>query len=291
MLLLGEPHLSIELGFPYPCDWQVYDEHIIQFMVDQTKRGLAVAGIVKCFRPWAAEFIVQNGGSIFQLVRNPMEVVGSNMGKKPGSDLRYLGHKARDENDNFRAHCLYYRESYGGIWADWKREPIVRIEDLTRSCGRSGLFLKAVMEYVTQTSWPDGYINHICQTYLPGYFYGMETIREGEAVVGIRDDTVFAYEPWRMNWYDDPRAAEHWASWGSLSREIFAETLGPLCDNLGYDYRDKPGFTKTDWPLATQYAWKEQAHSLQPIPYEGPVEIRGAWPHGDRGLPRWKGDL
>lgn len=290
MLLVGEPHLPTELGFSYPCDWETYDKHVIKFMQDQTRLGMAVAGIVKCFRPWAARFITKNGGRIFQLVRNPMEVVGSNMGKKPGSDVRYLGHKAKDENENFRAHCLYYKESYGAIYSAWKQEPVVRIEDLTRSCGLDGAFLKAVMEYMTQTPWPDGYIAHICKHYLPGYFYGLETIRKDRVVIGIEPNTVLAYESWRMNWQDDPRASEYWDAWGDDTRAIFVETLGPLCDSLGYNCRDRPGRVNTDWTLVNQYAWKEQAAALKPIPYEGDTTIRGAFPHGPSGLPRWKGD-
>jgi len=288
MLLVGEPHLPTELGFPYPCDSETYDRHVIRFMLSQTAQGKAVTGIVKCFRPWAAQFIIEHGGRIFQLVRNPMEVVGSNMGKKPGSDLRYLGHRSRDENDNFRAHCMYYREAYGAMVNTWRQEPIVRIEDFNRSCGSDGAFLKAVMEYVTQTEWPDGYIQHICKTYLPGYFYGLETIRENGIVVGIKPDTVLAYESWRMNWFDDPRAGEYWAAWGDETRAAFVDILGPVCDRLGYNCRDRPGHVDADWPLVTQYAWKAQAAQLKPIPYEGDVIIRGSFPHGKPGLPAWR---
>ena len=289
MLLLGEPHLPMELGFTYPCSSRVYDEYVIKFMQDQARLGKAVTGIVKCFRPWAADFILENGGRIFQLVRNPMEVVGSNMGKKPGSDMRFLGHKARNEEENFKAHCMYYQKAYSHIFADWRKEPIVRIEDLNRSCGKDGAFLKAVMEYVTQTEWSDGYIRHICKTYLPGYFYGLETIKEDGVIVGIKKNTVLAYESWRMNWFDDPRASEYWNSWGEETRTTFVEILGPVCRQLGYNCQDRPGHVDEKWPLVGQYAWRAHAAQLRAIPYEGDVVIRGSFPYGEPGLPKWRG--
>lgn len=285
MIILGEPHLSIELDFPWPgTGAQAYDQKIIDFMISQTQQGRAVAGIVKCFRPWCTEWIVQNGGRIIALVRNPMEVLGSNMNKKPGSDVQFLGHKARDANEQFQAHAMYYRTAYEEIWSHRRNEPVTRIEDYNRSCGGDGRWLKAVMEWATQTPWPDGYIEHICKTYLPGYFYGMECVKQNGIVVGTKGDPI-AYEPWRMNWYDDPRASEYWAGWSEMERRIFREILGPICDNLGYNCRDYPGQVDVDWPLKDQYAWR--GIPLSSIPYQGEVVIRGSYPHGKVGLPRW----
>jgi len=283
MRIVGEPHLDSELGIPWPgISSEEYDRYVIRFLESQ---DVACAGIVKCFRPWAAKWIVQHGGRIIALVRNPMEVLGSNMGKKAGCDLQFLGRKARDANEQFQAHAMYYRAAYEEIWKNWRTEPITRIEDYNRSCGGDGQFLKQVMEWATQTEWPDGYIAHIQEHYLPGYFYGLQTIMEDGIVVGMISDPI-AYEAWRMNWYDDPRAAEYWAGWSEQERGIYARILGPTSASFGYNYTDRPGHVDVDWLLKTQYAWKNAV--LASLPYQGEVIIRGSYPHGPAGLPVWR---
>lgn len=286
MVVLGELHLPTELNFPYPCPAKEYDERGIAFLESQMSRGIAAAGIVKCFRPWAEHFILDQGGRIVQLVRNPMEVVGFRTHKpsfyKPDMDLRFLGRKAQNKTDWFRAHVAYYAKSYMGLLRNWRHEPLIRIEDLSRSCGGNGLLFKSAMEYITQTPFPIGYVRHIQQHYLPGYHYPCETIWHDGVVVGT-ESTPQPYQDWRMSWGDDPFPTIYWQSWTPTEREIFAEGLGPACDRMGYNYRDRPGFADIIWPLGEKYAWSK--YPLKEIPFTDDLPTREGYPFGKPGLP------
>jgi hypothetical protein len=285
MRVLGEIHTKGQLDFPYPQPPGRYDAHGIGFLQSQMDQGIAVTGIVKSFRGRAEKFILENGGRIVQLVRNPMEVAGSNMYKKPGSAPRMLGHKARDQLEDFLAHVLYYERTYSLVIGREAQEPIIRIEDLNRSCGGDGLFFKAVMEYVTQTEWPIGYVRHIQENYLPGYRYPVTVVKKNGVVVGI-ESAPFSYEPWRMSWGDDPRPREHWDSWAQEERDIAREALGEVSKALGYNCWDNPGFTELDWPLRDHFPWAKAGRTLAPVPHNLDFESR-LTRRGESGLPAY----
>lgn len=279
MRVVGEFHLS--LGFAWPCPVAEYDARVVGFLESQVAQGIAAAGIVKCFWGKTVNLIRGQGGRIVQVIRNPMEVVGFRMhGKvyhKAGVAQRFLGREAKNRTELFRAHALYYKTSYGAVFKKWRQEPVVRLEDLNRSCGGDGLVFKGVMEYMTQTEFPIGYVRHIQEHYLPGYHYSHRLVQQDGVVVGI-EPVVYAYESWRMSWADDAQPGCYWETWSPEERGVFAEVLGPVCDSLGYNYRDRPGFTDTQWPLSHRYPWSRGC--LEPIPPVSPG------PHVRRGIPQ-----
>lgn len=265
MRAVGEFHLS--LGFDYPCPIVEYDERVVEFLKSQIDQGLAAAGIVKCFWAKTEKLIHDQGGRIIQVIRNPMEVVGFRMhGKvyhKPGLARRFLGREAKNRVELFRAHVLYYMTAYHTICKRWRQEPIVRLEDLNRSCSGDGLVFKNIMEFMTQVAFPIEYVRHVQKHYLPGYHYSHHLAVQDGIVVGL-EPVVSTYQPWRMSWADDGGAAHYWETWSQAEREIFAKELGPICDKLGYNYRDRPGFTNVQWPLGHKYPWSGTG-SLEPI--------------------------
>ena len=273
MRILGEAHREPQLDFagdgePWPgITVERYDEKVIAFMDSQAAQGIACTGIVKCFWAKGAAHIRARGGRILSLVRNPLLVVGVNRRKDKAPEL-YLGHAPRNDDEQFLAINLYYKESYQAIWRMREKEPITRIEDYNRSCGTDGRFLKEVMEWATQTDWPDEYIKYVREHCLPGYAYPIKTRRENGVVVGI-DSVLSVREPWRMNWYDDPRAERIWKSWPAYERDVFADTMGEVAQLFGYNYLTQPGFVEPDWALRDAYAWS--GADLRPIPYEGDV--------------------
>ena len=289
MRILGEAHVSTQLDFPYPCPPREYDDHIIAFLKSQTLQGVRVAGIIKSFWKYTRKFILDNGGRICTVLRNPMEVVGFKMHKKPKPGLK----------PSFGAHVLHYKKVYEVRMAQSGEQPVVRLEDLNRSLGGDGQFFKSFMEWLTKTPFPQGYIEHIQRHYLPGYYYGLSTVRVNGIVVDVHS-AVIRCQPWRMQWGDDPRPGEFWESWSEEERELFAEGLGPICEKLGYNYTDRPGFTEKDWSLASEYAWGKLADTLEPVPYDRSFtgrELEPDWPWLDLKtirepckLPIWKGE-
>lgn len=288
MRVLGEVHVPTQLDFPYPSPKGEYDRQIIVFLQSQMDQKIAAAGIIKCFQPYSQKFIREHKGRIVQLVRNPMEVAGFNVYKKIGAAERMLGHPARDQDEDFHAHMLYYELSYNAILHRRKQEPIIRIEDLNRSCGGDGQFFKAVMEYMTQTDWPVEYIKHIQRWYLPGYHYPFKVVKRDGIVVGI-ETTPFAHQLWRLSWGDDPRPGEYWQAWTPKQRTMFTSALTEVSRYLGYDCLDNPGFTEIDWPLRDTFPWAGAGQTLQPVPHESDYESR--LPRkGKVGLPAFGGD-
>ena len=289
MRVVGEIHVF--LGFTWPCPVSEYDEKVVGFLESQVAQGIAAAGIVKCFWGKTERLIHDRGGAIIQLVRNPMEVVGFRMhGKvyhKAGLAQRFLGREAANRAELFRVHAMYYKLTYGHVLSRWRQEPVVRLEDMNRSCGSDGLFFKSVMEAMAQTAFPIEYVRHVQKHYLPGYHYSHRLIQQDGIVVRI-EPAVHAYQSWRMSWDDDAQPGFYWESWSSEEREIFAEVLGPVCDQLGYNYRDHPGFTDMHWPLDHRYPWS-RAGSLEPIPsaLSSPTRRRGVPQEVD--LPIFKG--
>lgn len=285
MRVLGEVHLPSELDFPYPCPGGgvEYNKRVIAFLQSQIDQGVAATGIVKCFQSPTVEFIRKHQGHIIQVIRNPMEVAGTNVYKKKGFAERFLGHPARDKGEDFLACMIYYKTSYEGILVRKEQEPIVRLEDLNRSCGGDGHFFKVTMEYMTQTEFPVAYVKHIQQWYLPAYHYGCYAVKDDGVVVGI-DSRPYVYESWRMTWGDDPRPTEYWESWTDNERAMFAEHIGPVSAILGYNYTDRPGYTDVDWALRDTFPWGQAGSTLAPTLYDLDVETRAAYP-GKKGLP------
>jgi len=287
MSVLGELHMPSQLNFEYPCSTEKYDEYGIAFLQSQIDQGRAAAGIVKCFWNDAVAFIRGHGGHIIQLVRNPMEVAGTNMYRKIDVDYRFLGRKAKNMAELFRAHLLYYQLSYSGFFNRRIAEPIVRIEDLNRSCGGDGAFIKVVMEHITQTEFSPGYVKHIQKYYLPGYHYGCHAIKENRIVVGI-EPGVYPYEKWRMSWGDDPRPGEYWNSWTAEEQGMARDILGPISEKFGYNCTDRPGYTETGWLYSKDLPWSAAALGLVAIPYTSDVETRQAYPYSKENPPDYR---
>jgi hypothetical protein len=288
MRVVGEFHLS--LGFAWPCPISEYDERVARFLESQVAQGVAAAGTVKCFWGKTEKLIRGQGGRIVQVIRNPMEVMGFRMhGKvyhKAGIAKRFLGREAKNRDELFRAHAMYYKTSYETILKKWRQEPVIRLEDLNRSCGSDGLAFKSVMEFMAQTAFPIEYVRHIQEHYLPGYHYSHRLIQQDGAVVAI-EPVVYAYQPWRMSWADDAQPGHYWETWSPTERKIYAEVLGPVCDGLGYNYRDRPGFTDIQWPLSHRYPWSKI--KLEPIPSVSPgLSVRRGVPQ-EVNLPIFKG--
>lgn len=287
MRVLGEAHVPTQLDFPYPSQPGEYDRQILAFLQSQMDQDVAAAGIIKCFRRLSEKFIKAQHGRIVQLIRNPMEVVGSSLYKKKGFAQRMLGHPARDKEEDFLAYVLYYQRSYEGMVHRSRQEPIIRIEDLNRSCGGDGQFFKAVMEHMTQTEWSMDYVRHIQRWYLPGYRYWWRTIKRNKIVVGI-EAFSHGHERQRMSWADDTRASVHWEGWTPTERKMFLHALRPVSDRLGYNCRDRPGYTDMRWPLRDQCPWSAAGASLLPI--EGvPPEPGRRWIRETTSLPVFDG--
>lgn len=274
MRLVGEAHRPEQLDFaadgePWPgISTARYDEKVIAFMESQEAQGVACAGVVKCFWDKGRRFILDHGGRIFALVRNPMLVVGVNRHKNKNA-AHYLGHEPTNEEESFRAILLYYRDIYLGLWQRRFEEPITRIEDYNRSCARDGRFLKEVMEWATQTPWDGDYICTIQANCFPGYSYPLRAEKDGKTIVKLGSAPTVR-ERWRMNWCDDPRPQAYWEAWSSAERQAFAEIMGEVCDLFGYDYRQQPGFVQPSWELENAYSWS--GAGLEPVPYSGGVE-------------------
>lgn len=234
MSVLGELHLSSELGFTYPCRLSEYDQRGIAFLESRMEAGDAAAGLVKCFWRDVVAFVKAHGGRIVQQLRNPLEVTGYNMGTKPKVVKLFLHRESADPKDVFTAHCMWYATSYMEAIRREAREPIYLIEDLNASMGGDGQYLKGYIEYMTQTPLPDDYLAYIQEEMLPGFHYRLETVREGDRVVEIQT-TQYPKERWRMNWDPDPRPAYYWSVWTDWERDLFREYLGPVMDKLGYE--------------------------------------------------------
>lgn len=285
IVVLGELHLPTELGFEYPLPAKEYDAHGIAFMQSQIDQGKAATGIVKCFRAYAQQFMLDHRGRIVILLRNPMEVIGSKRSAK-----RFIWYDAETDDQRFENCVHHYKKRYEAIFAVRDRLPIIRIEDLNRSCGGDCTFAQAVFEYITQVPFPIKYMLHVKEWYLPGYHYPSKSVKNAEGVVIGIYSIPYPYQLWRMTWADDPLPAEYWKSWPEKWRGIYQRELGEVSEQLGYNCSDNPGFVETVWSLRDQYSWKDRSDSLKPIPYRKGIELRHSKPHGRRGLPVWRED-
>jgi len=269
--IVGEAHMPAQLG-------SSDDARILMFLKAQEKQGRLAAGSCKCFHGYVEKFIKKSGGRIVTLLRNPMELVGcwrkrrSWVGGRAKWPPLYIGHPIENERD---AHlCLLHevRGRYVPIIAKKDIEPIIRIEDLNRSCGSDGRLMQAVCEHITQVPFPMYYIRHIQEHYLPNLHYFLAVLKNDEGVAVAMKGIPVARGRDRTTWADDTNPTKFWNSWPEEERELFREFLQPICEQLGYNCTDNPGVTNVDWPMKGRYPWAHAEDGLEFIPYVAPVK-------------------
>lgn len=240
------------------------NSEILKFFRDREDQNDACAGIVKSFTNGAIEFVTKRKGVIFQKVMNPLHIVGKRMFKKPSNAAemirRKYGHAPLNKDEEFEGHCLYYGEQKFEVFLNRADKwPIVRIEDLNESLGVDGFYFKRVMEGITQTEWPQDYIDYIRHNCFPNQHYVHsvhwdEHGRVKEARSELRDPAMGFRGEARGDWGENPLPARAWAAWTESQQAIYHKYFDEIDKRLGYNQR-YIGSTEPEWEMLGKYIW------------------------------------
>jgi len=210
-----------DLNLPKMGDGMTGEEvqaRIFAFFKEQCERDdLQACGLIKGFRIDVAEYIAAQGGRFLQHVRNPIRHLQGTYKRSKGAE-NGLGKKPENEEEYFLGQVLWQSSRYRKYLRRAETIPLVQLEDLSESLRGDRVYIKAVLNYITQVAWTDEDMVRICEEIPP------------------RNQ---AHLP-QYQWFDniptakDPSAMMIWDRWSPWQRRTFMEHYEVIMLSLGY---------------------------------------------------------
>ena len=266
MTVLGELHHHTQLDFKgRGLDKSSFDldQAALDFFADSIYFKKACAGIMVSFRRTAMDFVEKHGGHIAQKMRNPLYIVTARSKAKPRAAAytfeKHKGRAPRDEKEKFWGLCTYYRDNFYARFLNRAHiYPLIRIEDLNTSLGGDRSYYKSVMEWLTQTEWPDDYIEYIATHFYPGFYYQGQVEWEGDRVKKFNQVREEAPRWGRENWDEDPYPKKCFDILGDRGwQEIYLDVFRDIQPRLGYN-NAYIGSVDRRWEYRGKAPWKEE---------------------------------
>lgn len=223
----------------------------------------ACVGFLKSEHPAVWREMLAHGGRRIQVIRNPIALIGTRMWRKVEAATRWIkkryGREPQGDDDMFEGHVMRYAYGFYEMYlkrAQSKRDnhwPLIRLEDMNRSVGTDGQYFLRVVEWLTQTEWPRGYLRVIRKYYTPAYgSCSMAIFDEDYNVIKL---LAWPHLRWRERFQTESEWGEdvshnsppyHWENWSEEWRRRYLKHMLPLEKRLGYN-QDHIGSTDPDW--------------------------------------------
>jgi len=239
----------------------------LKYFEDAERAGCEAAGIIKCFTPATRHWVQDHGGRLIQMVRNPLSKCGSRSMRyleRPVRASRYyqeeFGQLPETHEEMIEAHFLWARRKFYDHFMRDKRAalfPLVRLEDINKSMGRDGMFFARLMEWLTQVSWPQIWVDHIRRHHLPNEQYRCWVVwtQDGRvADVRTEPNKGAAYMNRTGCFSIDPESMIVWEQWDDMHRELYKKYFADVEKRLGYN-QEYPSSVSQDWEWASRYEW------------------------------------
>ena len=243
-----------------------YDKEVAKFFEDRIYYGDVAIGICKSFHPtnikWAKQRMGDGAARIVQVVRNPIHrfvCKGSSKVVQGANWFKHLhgGRAPESEREVYEGVSAYFAQNYFEKFLRRTEFPIIRLEDINRSMNKDFGFFKRLMEWLTQTEWPQDYLQHIHDNWTPAYNYNnwVEWDAEGRCCkVGSAQRPRIARSD--RDWSDDPEPGVCWRKIEDWHLGAYLKYNSDCQRRLGYN-QTGPGTVETDWEFRGKYPWGE----------------------------------
>lgn len=136
----------------------IYNFFIEQYNTNPKK----VLGLIKAFDERLIKFCENNNGLIFQMLRNPIDVVDAKNGQKMQECLnRGTFNRLETEEEIFEAHTEFYSSIYKEYINRKDRWPIIKLEDLNYYLKNDTIKFRRILESILKVRVSENHIESI----------------------------------------------------------------------------------------------------------------------------------
>jgi hypothetical protein len=273
MWVLGEINKPCQLDFDRRGIEDTVEnktEETLKYFEDAERTGCEAAGVIKCFTPAIRHYVQDHGGRLIQMLRNPLSKCGGSQSmrrlERPVRAGRYYeaeyGRQPKTHEEMVEAHFIYARRKFYDHFMRDKRAalfPLVRLEDINQSMGHDSTFFIGLMEWLTQVSWPQTWIDNLRRYRRPNEQYrNWIAWTEKGRIADVCTEPLKgpAYMNRTSCFPIDPESMIVWNQWDSMHQEIYKKWFADVEKRLGYN-QDYPSSVSQDWEWAGRYEWGE----------------------------------
>lgn len=271
MWVLGEVHQPCQLDFAARGIEETPENKtcaILYFFEDAESRGCHAAGIIKSFTPAIRKWGEERGARFIQMVRNPLSKMGKHvrLDRMVQAGPRFeaeFGRLPETYEEKLEAHFLWARRKFYDHFMRDKRAaifPLVRLEDINKSMHHSGKFFARVMEWLTQTEWPQDWVAWLrCHSPPNQVHENRIDLKRGDTryeidCVVTNIDKANSYINRTTCFAVDPESMICWEQWGDVTRGLYKKYFADVDRRLGYN-QEYPSSVSQDWEWAGEYEW------------------------------------
>jgi len=203
---------------------------VLWFLANQARRHRSV-GLIKTFDLAIVDYCLSQGGTVVQMVRNPIKVIGFKYPRAVWTANR--NGERQSEIEVFENHVRRYANRYR-LYMD-RDYQLIRVEDLSASLAATPAapHFCRTMEYITQVEWNEEAVGRVRREAHPR---GREDIPDPDCWKS--DPFIEAHYGARGVLESRSRGAHSWEIWDADRRKIFLKYFEPIMAALGYNYGD-----------------------------------------------------